>query len=211
MSIMARRPGRVGNGCRPAWPEGRREGDVDLADVAELARLHDLHQPRGHGVVLVVERLHHDQAGVGAAASATCARLVGVGREGLLAQHVLAGLEGGDRPVAVETVGQRDVDGVDLGVARSAPCTSPGPGECRAFGECRGPVRVRAATGHDGPSGPPGRLDAGRRGRCWRPRGPRSSARGHPGAPRRPRQRGCGGARSGGMGREAPARRIGHG
>ena len=36
-----------------------------------------------------------------------------VPREGLLAQHVLARLDGPDRPLAVERVRERDVDGVD--------------------------------------------------------------------------------------------------
>ena len=42
--------------------------------------------------------------------------LAGRGGERLLAQHVLAGLERADRPLDVQPVGQRDVDGVDVGV-----------------------------------------------------------------------------------------------
>ena len=52
-----------------------------------------------------------------------CARRVdhalGLGRgqgQRLLAQDVLAGLGGRDRPLRVEVVGQRDVDRVDLGI-----------------------------------------------------------------------------------------------
>ena len=43
-------------------------------------------------------------------------RLVGVRGERLLAQHVLAGLERGDRPPAVEPVRQRVVDRVHVGI-----------------------------------------------------------------------------------------------
>ena len=43
-------------------------------------------------------------------------RVRGRQRERLLAQDVLAGLRGGDRPIHVHVVGQRDVDRVDVGV-----------------------------------------------------------------------------------------------
>ena len=41
----------------------------------------------------------------------------GVEAEGLLAEHVLAGLEGGDRPVDVEVVGEWVVDRVDVRIS----------------------------------------------------------------------------------------------
>ena len=76
--------------------------------VEELAGSHE------HRVVPVVERLHHHCArrhhgGHGA-------RLVHVGGEGLLAQHVLSRRECGQCPPAVEPVGERVVHGVDVGV-----------------------------------------------------------------------------------------------
>ena len=42
-------------------PEGCRERDVHVGDVAELTGTHDLDEALGQRVVLVVERLHHDQ------------------------------------------------------------------------------------------------------------------------------------------------------
>ena len=66
-------------------------------------------------VVAVVERLHHDEAG------ARRDRGDGFGflrvrGERLLAQHVLAGFECGDRPLRVQAVRERVVDRVDIGV-----------------------------------------------------------------------------------------------
>ena len=66
-------------------------------------------------VVPVVERLHdHEPGAVGDRRHLFGLR--GVGGERLLAQHVLAGLERGDRPLRVQPVRQWVVDRVDVGI-----------------------------------------------------------------------------------------------
>ena len=85
--------------------------------------------------------------------------LVGVGREGLLAQHVLARLDGGDRPVAVQPVGERVVDGVDVRVGDHGGVGVQDPGDAVLAGEGLGPGAVAGRHGGDhGAAGPPGRL-----------------------------------------------------
>ena len=95
--------------------EWEAECGLHALDGAELAALDDLAHAHGERVVPVVERLHHDEAG----ARRNGGNLLGFVRvrgERLLAQHVLACLERGDRPLRVEPVGQRVVDRVDLGI-----------------------------------------------------------------------------------------------
>ena len=120
-------------------PQGSRERDVDVGDVAELARADDLHQALGEGVVLVVEGLHDHQAGVGVVHLRHRPGLVGVGGERLLAQDVLAGLEGRDGPVAVQPVGERVVDGVDVGIAHQFGVIVQDAGDLVLAGELLGP------------------------------------------------------------------------
>ena len=69
----------------------------------------------GERVVPVVERLHHDEAGARRDRGHRFGFL-GVRGERLLAQHVLARFERGDRPLGVQPVGQRVVDRVDVGI-----------------------------------------------------------------------------------------------
>ena len=141
-------------------PQRRREGDVDPGDVAELARADDLHQPLGERVVLVVEGLHDDHTWVAAGRLGHGPGLVGVGREGLLAQHVLAGPQRGDRPVPVEAVGEGVVHGVDLGVLDHRGVAVQDPRNALLAGEFGGPLAV--ACRHGGDDGHPrsaGRLD----------------------------------------------------
>ncbi len=76
-------------------------------------------------------------------AAATDASLGGVGREGLLAQHVLARGERGHRPSAVESVGQRVVDGVDVGVVDELLVGADHAGDAVLGGEGRRPARGR--------------------------------------------------------------------
>ena len=82
---------------------------------AELAALDDLAHALRERVVPVVERLHHDEAGARRDRGDGFG-LLGVRGERLLAQHVLAGFERGDRPLRVQPVGQRVVDRVDVGI-----------------------------------------------------------------------------------------------
>ena len=145
-----------------ALPQRRRERDVDLRDVAELSRAHDLHQSLGEGVVLVVEGLHHDQTGIGVGHLDHGPRLVRVGREGLLAQHVLAGPQGGHRPVAVEPVRERVVDGVDVGVLDQLRVRAQDPGNALLSSKLLGPVPLPGGHGGDhGAAGPAGGLHQG--------------------------------------------------
>ena len=59
-------------------------------------------------------------------------RLGGGQRQRLLAQDVLAGPGRGDRPLGVEVVGQRDVDGVDVRVGEERLVRAVGASGCRA-------------------------------------------------------------------------------
>ena len=120
-----------------------------LRDGAELARADDLDQAPGQGVVLVVEGLHHHQPGVAVVRLGHGPGLVGVGREGLLAQDVLARLEGGDGPVAVQPVGQRVVDGVDVGVVDQLLVAAEHPGDPLLAGELLRPLAVPGGHGDD--------------------------------------------------------------
>ena len=167
-------------------PQRGREGHVDLGDVAELARADDLHQALGERVVLVVEGLHHDHTWVAVGRLGHGPGLVGVGGEGLLAQDVLAGPQGGDRPVPVEAVGQRVVDGVDLGVLDQRRVAVQDTRNALLTGEFGGPLAVACRHGgDDGHPRPAGRLDQGGGGDAGRSQDRRFSARGGHRAPGR--------------------------
>ena len=73
----------------------------------------ELAQAARQRVVAIVHGLHHDQAG-GRGGLRDLRRLAGVGRERLLAQHVLPGLDRPQRPRPVQRVRQRVVNGVDV-------------------------------------------------------------------------------------------------
>ena len=156
-------------------PQRGREGHVDLGDVAQLARADDLHQALGQRVVLVVEGLHDDHAWVAVVRLRHGSGLVGVGRERLLAQDVLAGLEGGDGPVPVQAVGERVVDGVDLGVVHQLFVAAQDAGNALLAGEFGGALAVARRHGDDrGAPGPAGGLDQGGGGDAGRPQDPDS-------------------------------------
>ena len=137
-----------------ALPERRRERHVDLRDVAQLTRAHDLDEPLGERVVLVVKGLHDDLAGIRVGHLDHGSRLVRIGREGLLAEHVLAGPQGRHRPVAVESVRERVVDGVDVRVLDQLGVGAQDPGNTLLSGELLGPVPVPGRHGRD--NGTPG-------------------------------------------------------
>jgi hypothetical protein len=110
------------------WPsrvEARREADVLRVAEAEAERrahepkrpdrasLDELAELRRLGVVAVHEGLHQDPPGpVGGFEGAL--DLLRAAVERLLAEDVLAGLERPDRPLDVQRVRQRDVDGLDV-------------------------------------------------------------------------------------------------
>ncbi len=154
-------------------PQRRREGDVDVRDVAELARADDLDQSLREGVVLVVEGLHDHQTGVAVDHLSHARGLVGVGREGLLAQDVLAGPQRGDRPVAVQPVREWVVDRVDVGVGDQFGVGVHDTRNALLAGEFLGPVAVAGRHRRDGgAAGPAGRLHQGCGGDASRPQDP---------------------------------------
>ena len=121
-------------------------------------------------VVLVVEGLHHHQTRVAVDGLGHGPGLVGVGREGLLAQDVLAGPQGGDRPVAVQPVREGVVDGVDVGVVDQFGVRVQHPGDVVLRGECLGPGAVAGRHGgHLRAARPSGWLDQSSGGDAGRP------------------------------------------
>ena len=92
-----------------------REPAVDRLQPPDAARRHQLPDGDPRRVLAVHERLHQEDARVPAGIDHALG-LGGGHRERLLAQDVLAGPRGLDRPARVQVVGQRDVDGVDVGV-----------------------------------------------------------------------------------------------
>ena len=120
----------------------------DVAHRAELAALDDLLHARGEGVIAPVECLD-ELAARAARGLGHALGLVGVGREGLLAQHVLAGLEGANGPVAVEPVGQRIVDGVEVAVGEEGVVVRVDHRNAVLRGELPRPARVACRHGGD--------------------------------------------------------------
>ena len=156
-------------------PQRGREGDVDLGDVAQLARADDLDEALGQRVVLVVECLHHDDTRVAVGRLRHGPGLVGVGGERLLAQDVLARPEGGNGPVAVQPVGEGVVDRVDLGILHQRGVAADHPRNTLLAGEFGRPLVVARRHRGDGHAPrPPGRLDQGGGGDAGRPQDPDS-------------------------------------
>jgi hypothetical protein len=93
---------------RPAGP------DLGVRRRPDRAIAHKRRKPPHQRVVAVVHGLHHDKP-VPVSRVRDPHGLGRVGRERLLAQHVLALRERAQRPRRVQRVGQRQVDGVDLG------------------------------------------------------------------------------------------------
>ena len=117
---------------------GEREAQrrLDPADRPELAAVDDVAHALRERVVAVVERLHHDEPGARRDGGDGFGFL-GVRGERLLAQHVLARFERGDRPLRVQAVGERVVDRVEVGIGERAPRTSRAPSGCRASSRTR--------------------------------------------------------------------------
>ena len=94
-----------------------REPAVDGAQSADPAGSHEIAHGDPGRMEAIHERLHEDHAG---RVARRCHPL-GVRsrhRQGLLAKDVLASPCGRDRPLRVEVVRQRDVDGVDVRVIK---------------------------------------------------------------------------------------------
>ena len=75
--------------------------------------------------------------------------LLGVARERLLAEHVLAGLERFDRPLGVQRVRQRDVDRLDLGVGEQVLVRAVGARNLPLARVGLGPGPVAAGNGDE--------------------------------------------------------------
>ena len=152
----------------------------DMAHGAERAGIDDRLHARRQRVIAVVERLHQDPAAALRRLDHR-ARLVGVGGERLLAQHVLACAHGPDAPLGVQAVGQRIVDGVDLADRRSARRTSRRRADAVLARERSARAGSRAATATIAASG------------TWRA-GRMSAIGAMRAAPRMPMRRGGGGS-----------------
>ncbi len=87
----------------------------DGADIAERAIREQLADPHHVRQVPGPHGLHGEQSPLGRDV-AHPGGLGGVQGEGLLDEHVLAGLEGEDRVLGVQRMRRRDVDDVDVGV-----------------------------------------------------------------------------------------------
>ena len=151
------------------------EGRPREPQLAQAARAEDL----GEALRSRVERRHvglEQQHAGGVARRRHRARLEGGGGQRLLAQHVLAGLGGLDRPLGVEAVGERDVDGFHVGIAQDLVVGPKDPlgaevARTRRRETTRWPRRPAGTTDpRRAPAAPPA-------GRCWRWRRARPSGR----------------------------------
>ena len=96
-----------------------------------------------------------------AAASRTAAASVGVQREGLLDEHVLAGLERQQGVGGVHRMGRGDVDDVDVGIGDEVLVRAVGAGDVEVGGERLG--GLAAARSHGGDVEPRGAEVGGER------------------------------------------------
>ena len=113
------------------------EGRTDESERADGSVVDQASQGGGPGLVPPHERLHQEDAARTAVFDHRLG-LVGVQRQGLLAEDVLAEVGGEEDPGLVQLVGQGDVDGVDVGVGdgglvgavrcRDAELRGPGSG-----------------------------------------------------------------------------------
>ena len=130
---------RVGHGEPERGPDQRRRAD--------LAGRDDLGQPQRPRMEAVHERLHQPDAVLPGRRE----HRLGLGPghpERLLAEHVLAGPGGGDRPLRVRPVGRADVHGLDLASASSCSYDpyARGTPNCRAVASARSRARLPTAT-----------------------------------------------------------------
>ena len=119
-----------------------------MAHRPQLTAVDDLAHARGERVVAPVERLGDDEPGAGSGVG-HARRLLLVRGEGLLAQHVLAGVERAQRPLAVQAVRERVVDRFDLGIGEKRAVAGVHPGNSVLLGELPGALRVAGGHRHD--------------------------------------------------------------
>ena len=122
-------------------------GAAEVVHLAELARLEDLARaPHGRHEA-VVERAHVHDPGLGHRGE-HLARLGGVERQRLLAEHVLAGPRGGDRGLGVQVVREQVLEHLHLGVRHHLLPVRHVAGEAEALGELGALRLVAARHGH---------------------------------------------------------------
>ena len=93
-------------------------------------------------------RLLHQPPGA-VACDDELASLGGVARDGLFAQHVLASIEGANRPRHVQVVGQGIVDRIDLGIRQQLFIRSVGTRDREARRRAPGLLDGSRSDGHD--------------------------------------------------------------
>nr|POE89848.1 hypothetical protein CFP56_20317 [Quercus suber] len=128
--------GQVGGGARHGAEAAGRDDVPDVDGQGEVARPDGLHEEE----VLLPRQLDQDL------------ELSGVGREGLLAQHVLARFEAEPHVLVVVRVRGRDVDDVDVGVLDELFIAAVGFGGVRSshfLQECSGPIAGGGGCGGD--------------------------------------------------------------
>ena len=109
------------------------EKGLDRAHFADRARARDLARTPPLRMMAHHERLGDELAGPRARGDQRL-RLVGVERDRLLAQHVLAGLHRADRPRDVQLVGQRIVDRLDRRIGQQLLIGAIGAGDAERLG-----------------------------------------------------------------------------
>ena len=109
------------------------EEGLDRARFPDRARARDLARAPPLRMVAHHERLGDELAGPRARGDQRL-RLVGVKRDRLLAQHVLAGLQRADRPGDVQLVGQRIVDRLDRRIGEQLLIGAVGAGDAERGG-----------------------------------------------------------------------------
>ena len=124
------------------------EHRADDAELPDCALRDELLQALRLRIVAVHERLAQVEAGaVGGVERGS--HLFRVTRKRLLAEHVLARLEGAHRPVAVHRVGQRDVHRLDLRVGEQVIVRSERTWDIPLFRVLVGASLVAACDGNE--------------------------------------------------------------
>jgi hypothetical protein len=149
---------------RPTWVvcagSGHEHVRLDPGQLAQLPGCQQLAQTVHDGVVEVMEAVGDDDtrpvSGV-----AHLDGFHGVGRERLLRQDVLAGPDGGEVPGSVQCVGQRVVDGLDLGIGQQVGVRGGDAFDAVGGGEGRRPLRVTGGDRDQTGAGGVCRLDDG--------------------------------------------------
>ena len=123
------------------WASMWRNAPISPASMIALA-------PKRQRMVAIVKGLEEHETGLVGDLRHLC-RLVRIGRHGLFAEHMLAGLQYPDRPLGVQTVGQRIVDGVDLGIGQQRFVRVVDMRDAVLACKCGSPVTISRGDGDD--------------------------------------------------------------